>query len=213
MVVGAAERVERGGRGIGAEADRAALVRGRAAVEGAGEHDRVAGGPEQLAHAGDQPVVGGHVGPAPVEDDGLAVDADPALGVGQVLAHQVPVDAVAASQDRAKPRRPAQVGLEDRAGDLAQELDIAERRAAAPVVEVEIVDAERLLIDGVVATARIDRQHRRAVVVHEIAADDAGAVGDARRAGVRERSSRAAELTAPAARTTVPARSTRRSPP
>ena len=150
MVVGAAERVEGGGGGIGAEADRAALVRRRAAVEGASEHDRVAGGAEQLAHPSDQPVVRGHVGAPPVEDDGVAVDADPALGVGQVLAHQVPVDAVPGEPGQSEAGRPARVGLEDRAGDLAQELDVAERRAAAPVVEVEVVDAERLLVDRVV---------------------------------------------------------------
>ena len=152
MVVGAAERVERGGGGVGAEADGAALVRGRAAVEGASEHDRVAGRPEQLAHAGDQPLVRRHVGAAPVEDDGVAVDRTRLSGSGRSSLIRYQSTLWRASQDRAKPGAQRRLALRIGAADLAQQLDVAERRAALAVVEVEIVDAQGLLVDGVVRT-------------------------------------------------------------
>ena len=50
---------------------------------------------------------------------------------------------------QARHRRPARVGLQDRRGDLAEKLDVAERRAASAVLEVEIVEADGLLVDGV----------------------------------------------------------------
>ena len=129
----------------------------------------------------------GHVGALPVEHDRPAVEPHAAVRVRQVLAHQVPVDAVACEPGEGRAGRPAQVGLEDRACDLAEELDVAERRAAAPVVEVEIVDAQRLLVDGIVPQARIDDQHGGAVVVHEVPADDARPVGDTLGAGLGRR--------------------------
>ena len=65
------------------------------------------------------------------------------------------------------------------------------------VVEIEVVDRQRLLIDGIVDGARIDAEHGRAVVVHEMPADRVGAIGDA----PLGRSAAAAppNLTAPAA--------------
>ena len=78
---------------------------------------------------------------------------------------------------------PAQVGLEDRGRDLAEELHIAERRSAPPVIQIEVVDSKGLLVDRIVGPAGVDGQHGGAVVIYEIAADDAGPVGYALGAG------------------------------
>ena len=83
---------------------------------------------------------------------------------------------MAAEQVQQKFRHPAQTAFQDRAADAPQQLHIAQRRAAAPVIEVEIIETDGLLIDAVIGEPRIDGQHRRAVVVHEIAADLVGAV-------------------------------------
>ena len=52
--------------------------------------------------------------------------------------------------------RPPQLRLQDRPRNLAEQLDIAERRPAAAVVEIEVVEADRLLVDRIVAPERID---------------------------------------------------------
>ena len=74
-------------------------------------------------------------------------------------------------------------GLEDRAADLADELDVAERRPALAVVEIIVVEGEGLLVDGIVPPARVDGDEGGRIVLHEIAADRVGAIGDAVRAG------------------------------
>lgn len=97
-------------------------------------------------------------------------------GLGQVLAHRIPVDRAPAHQAERPFRREAHIGLEDRRGDPPEKLEIAERRPAASVVEIEVVDPKSLLIDQVIDDARIDGHHRRGVVVHEMPADRVGAV-------------------------------------
>ena len=117
---------------------------------------------------------------APVEDDALALERDPAVRIGQVLAHRVEVDRVAArASPRPAPGTPpaaARIG----ARDLAEKLHVAERRAVRAAGQVEVVDEEGLLVDRGVAAEGAHRQHRRAVVVHEVAPDLVGAVGEPR---------------------------------
>ena len=86
-----------------AHAHRAALVRRRALVERPRQHDRIAAGAQILAHR-----------PWPARPATacwcaatactmlVAVDHDAAFGIGQVLAHQVPVDGVARPCSRAR---------------------------------------------------------------------------------------------------------------
>ena len=78
-------------------------------------------------------------------------------------------------------RRQPNARSEDVAVDLAEQLHIAERLAALAVGQIVVVEAECLLVDGIVDPARVDRQHRRAVVVHEVAADLVGRIGEAAR--------------------------------
>ena len=161
MVVGAAERVERRRRRVGA---RCAPCRiGARACAGRTARDSTIGKPAALQHRlqlrDQRRDAACHVGAPPVEHDALAVDRDPALGIGQVLAHRVAVDGVARRASRAAHSGHAARRLAFRMApdDLAEQLDIAERRAAVAVVEIEVVDAEGLLVDGVVAERRIER--------------------------------------------------------
>ena len=112
----------------------------------------------------------------PVHHDLPALQPDAAFGVRQVFGHRQKVDAAPRDQTRQTLR---QRGLrrQDRSGDLAQQLDIAQRGAVLPAGQVEIVDHQRFLIDRRVAAERVQRQHRRGVVVHEIAPDLVRAVG------------------------------------
>src|SRR5215211_7343228 len=75
VVEGTTKRVERGGRRIIAEPDRAALVGRRAAVEEVRQDDGKARPPEAGTHLSLQPVMGRHVGSPPVEDDASALEA------------------------------------------------------------------------------------------------------------------------------------------
>ena len=162
---------------IVAHAHGAALMRRRALVERARQHDRIAAGAQILAHHLGEPGQRLHVGAPPLHHDAGAVDHDAALGVRQVLAHQVPVDGMARHVVEREFRRELDVGSQNVAVDLAEQLHIAERLAALAVGQIVVVEAERLLVDGIVDPARVDRQHRRAVVVHEIAADLVGGIG------------------------------------
>ena len=63
---------------------------------------------------------------------------------------------------------------------LADHLDVAERVIRVGAPEVEVVDAQRLLIAGRVRLLR-DRQHRLVVVAHVVAPHLVGAVGEAAR--------------------------------
>ena len=101
-------------------------------------------------------------------------------GIGQVLAHRVEVDRVAREPAAPPGRGNAAGGGEDAAGNLAEELHVAERRAVRPAGQVEVIDEQGLLVDRVVAAERMHRQHRRAVVVHEVPPDLVGAVGEPR---------------------------------
>ena len=67
-----------------------------------------------------------------------------------------------------------------RPGDLPEELNVAERRAVRAAGQVEVIDEQGLLIDGRVPAEWIHRHHRRAVVIHEVAPDLVGAVGQPR---------------------------------
>ena len=63
---------------------------------------------------------------------------------------------------------------------LAEHLDVAEGIVELGPAEIEVVQAQRLLIAGRVRLLR-DGQHRLAVVEHVVAADLVGAVGEAAR--------------------------------
>ncbi len=97
----------------------------------------------------------------------------------------------------------AQLRLENRSGYLADQLHVAERRAVMSVAEIEVSSGHRLLVDGIIDPERMERQPERQIV-HEMAADLIGAIGEAgRHRAIAEASSSKAELTAPAARTTA----------
>ena len=129
-------------RRVGADARGAALVRGRAA----GRRGATARAGSRRARSTafslrDQAAVGRPVRAPPVEQDALALEAHAALGVGQVLADGVDVDRMArdpGATGHGERRR----GGEDAAGDLAEQLHVAERRAVRAAGEVEVVDHE-----------------------------------------------------------------------
>ena len=152
------------------------------------ENDRIAGGAQSLLEGLDESLVSAPVAAPPVEPDLPAFHRHAAFRVRQVLAHRVPVDRAPAHEIESPFRRSRNARLQDWRGHPAKQLDVAERRSAAPVIEIEIVDAERLLVDGVVDRTRVDRQHRRAIVIHEMSADRARAIGDAAFAGGEKQS-------------------------
>ncbi|ACP27040.1 needs to be deleted [Sinorhizobium fredii NGR234] len=178
MIEGAAINVERRVRGVIADPDRAALVRRRSLVEGPGQNDREAGLFQHRLQPGYEIEVGLPVGAHPFEQDALAVDHDAAFRRRQVLAHRVEIDSAGRDLVEEPLGHGRHVGFQDCAGDTAEKLDIAERRPALAVGEIEIVEAEGLLIDGVVAVPGAERDHRARIVIHEIAADLVGAVGE-----------------------------------
>ena len=69
-----------------------------------------------------------HVAAAPVEHDPLAVEADAARRIGQILAHREEIDRVAAQHVQQPLRYALQVRFENGARDAAEQLDVAERR-------------------------------------------------------------------------------------
>ena len=96
------------------------------------QHDRVAGGAEQLAHARrPAPVCAAMLRAPPVERDRSPSTRTRLSGSGRSSLIRYQSTLCAASQARAGSGHAAQIGLEDRRRDLPEQLDIAERRAAA----------------------------------------------------------------------------------
>ena len=146
MVPGAALGIDDARRGILPHPRRPALMRRHPPVEEARQHHRKTGRPHRLLHLGGQRLVGGHVRAPPVKMDLSVPPHHAALG------HRL---------DPAAPlgRHPS------------QQLHVAERRPARAVREIPVIQSPGLLVDGVVAKARIDRDHRARVVVHEMPPD------------------------------------------
>ena len=75
-----------------------------------------------------------HVGAPPLQHDLVAVDHDAAFGIGQILAHEIPVDSVGGHPvEREAAARSLTLAGEHIAVDLAEELDVAERLPALAV--------------------------------------------------------------------------------
>ena len=165
-------------------------MRRRAAVERAREHDRVTRGTKPLAQFRDQGKMRGPVAALPIQPDPCAVERDAAIGIGQILAHGVEIDCVSTEPVQCEFGYQAQIGFEDLAGYSTEQLDVAERRTACAVVEIEVIDAERLLINGVIDRSRIDRQYGRRIMVHEMPADLVALVGNAALGGPQQQRSR-----------------------
>ena len=114
-------------------------------------------------------------------DVAVTVDRDPIVWVGQVLGGQPEVDGVGGDLVEAPVRSElGQCGLltlHRRAVGLADHLDVPEWPAVAGAAEVEVVEAERLLEHRVVALLG-QRHHGLGVVVHVVAPDLVGAVGE-----------------------------------
>ena len=202
VVPGAAEGIERRRRRVEPDANGAALMRRRPAVEGSRRGRSDSRRRAALPEAATSISCGRPIAALPVEPDPRRrrpSPGSPDSGRSSLIAYQSTERLLIRSSAHSGARR--RLALRIGAGDAPEELDVAERRPAAPVVEVEVVDAERLLIDRVVDDARVDGEHRRSVVVHEMPADRVGAVGEA--AARADSSSNAAELTAPAASTTI----------
>ena len=70
-----------------------------------------------------------------------------AVGVGQVLGHRHDVDRAVGDVSRDEPERQAAFPGKDRAGDPAEQLDVAQRLAVRAVGQVEVVDLDGLLVD------------------------------------------------------------------
>ena len=107
---------------------------------------------------------------------------DPVVWQRQVLGGQPEVDGVLRDVSQRPFRR--ELGLDRLLAAehlrlrLADHLDVAHRIVEVRAAEVEVVDPEGLLEDGRVRVLR-QGEHRLAVVVHEVAADLIGAVGQA----------------------------------
>ena len=165
--------------GSSADANGAALVRRRPTIERSRENDRITRRAQAFLESADEHLVGGPIAPLPVQTDLVAVDRDPAFRIREVLAHRVPVHRAPAYRTERPFRRQADAGLEDGGGDAPEELDVAERRPAVPVIEIKVVDPKSLLIDRVVDDAWIDRHDRRRIVVHEMPTDRVRTIGEA----------------------------------
>src|SRR6266581_6818023 len=132
----------------------------------------------------------GPVAPLPIQPDPRAVERDAAIGIGQILAHGIEIEGVSTEPVQREFRYLAQIGLEDLTGYATKQLDVAERRTACSVVEIEVIDTERLLINGVIDRPRIDRQYGRCIMVHEMPADLVASVGNAGIRGPQQQRSR-----------------------
>jgi hypothetical protein len=164
VIMRAAKHIERRGRRIGAHSHGAALMRGGAAVEWAGEHNRIAGRPEHIARLGNQASVRSDVCALPMQDDVGAVDGHAVVGMRQILAHQIPVDGMAREPTQCRLRNKRQIDFEDRRRNLVEQLHVAHWFAAGAIAEIEVVQPDGLLINGVVVMAWIDGKQGSAVV-------------------------------------------------
>ncbi len=98
----------------------------------------------------------GPVAAFPIESDPRSVECDAAIGIGQILAHGVEVDGVSTDPVQCEFGNLTQIGFEDLTGYSTEQLDVAKRRTACAVVDIEIIDTERLLINGVIDRSRVD---------------------------------------------------------
>ena len=89
-------------------------------------------------------------------------------------------------KSRAKRGASRDVGAQHVADDLAEQLDVAERLSALAVGEVVVVETEGLWKTEVVPAARVDGEHCRAVVIHEVATDLVGGIGETAGGGTQE---------------------------
>ena len=138
---------------------------------------------EQLLQLVVQPVglvvVGRRVGEV---DVAVAVDGDPVVRLGEVLGGEPEVEGVAGDLGQREVR--GQLGelgflaLHRFGVGLADHLDVAGRPVVVGRPEVEVVEPDRLLEDGVVGFLG-QGDDRLAVVEHVVAADLVGAVGEA----------------------------------
>ena len=114
----------------------------------------------------------------PVHDDLIAAQHDPAVGIGQILGHGIQVHGAPGDESGQKSGN-RHLCCQYRPGDLAQQLDIAQRRVLRPAGQVEIIRHQGLLIHRRIAPERVDRQHGAGVVVHEIAPHLIGGIAKA----------------------------------
>jgi choline dehydrogenase-like flavoprotein len=188
MIPSAAERIERRRHRVGAKPCGTALVRWRALVERLGQHEGKSCSPQDILELSNQTDMRFPVGPLPLENDPLAVKTHAALGNRKVLAHCVEIDRPAGHLVERPLRQQRHVGLQDLPRNAAEQLDVAEREAALAVAEVEVIEAERLLVNRVVLEPRRYRDNRARIVVHEVSPDLVRAVGQAVGVGVIGRS-------------------------
>ena len=193
-----AVEVEDRGRRVGAEAQGPGLVGGAAdrhvlaEIERAVEQVRVDLEPgAEVAQLGLEPVQRLLVGLRQIEPHLAVLVEDAVLRDRQVLGGEPEIEGMRGDPVERLFREPLQEARQALAADLhpvrlADHLDVAE--GVIPVVgaEVEVVEAERLLEPGRVRGAG-DRQHRRVVVPHVVAADLTRPVGESLRVGVAGR--------------------------
>src|SRR5260221_10098331 len=145
MVVGTAIGIERRFRRIQPDPHRAALMRRRTAIERAREHDRVTRGTKPRAQFRDQSEMRGPVAAFPIQPDPGAVECDAAIRIGQILAHGIEIEGVSTEPVQCEFRYLAHIGFEDLTRYATEQLDISKWRTTCAVVEIEIIDTERLL--------------------------------------------------------------------
>ena len=168
--------VHHAGRRVWPHPRRPALVRGRAAVEGARQDQRIARPPQVAFQPRDQRQMCLPVGPAPIQPDAAVFHRHPAVGRGQVLGHGVKVQRVIGDPVRGAPGQARGRG-EDRPRHPAQHLDVAQRFPLRAAGQVVVVDHQRLLVDRAVPAPGMHRQHGRGIVVHEVPPDLVRAIG------------------------------------
>src|ERR1700726_1076207 len=111
-----------------------------------------------------------------MQHDVGAIDGNAVVVMRQILAYQIPVKGMAREPTQCHLGNKRQTGFEDRGRNLAEQWYVPQRLSARAVAEIDVVQADRLLIDGLVAVAWVDGKQGSAVVVHEIAADHTGTV-------------------------------------
>ena len=174
----AAERIEHGPLRIGAEAERAALMRGVLLLVRVRDHDPEPELPQDALHFGHEALVADDVVRLVVQPDAaVGRQRDAVVLAREVLGDREPVHA-ARDPGLVRPERnPRHDRLRHHAVRASLRLNLAERVGhVAGAAQIVVVDRHRLLKHGVVFLERMEPLHHRREMRHVAAADQAGGV-------------------------------------
>ena len=176
VVVGAAEWVERGPRRVGSHSNSAALMRGGRAVDQPSQHGRKADRPQTLLHLTHQPFVGSHIASSSIRARFGSLST-----LTRLLDPADPRSAARKSTASATRNSRARMGcawllISSRRRRPFRTVGYCRAEGLSAVRQIEVIETEGLLVNGVVSKSRADGYHGRRVVIHEIAADHIRAV-------------------------------------